>query len=173
MTTTEQIQELNNAVTALQTQVASISNQLSSETNRLSLHLVDSDSDIAQLNAKTNLLTNADSDIHQELHEVEVVVNDNVSRLDNLDLLTTEQGDDITQLKSADEDFQTQIEDMDVEHHEELHKLATAINEHSTKINGLEIFKAETPEHVVISESDYNQMAEHDYDTFYFVYEDD
>lgn len=173
MTTTEQIQQLNNAVTALQTQVASISNQLSSETNRLSLHLADSDSDIAQLNAKTNLLNNADSDIHQELHEVEVVVNDNVSRLDNLDLLTTEQGDDITQLKSADEDFQTQIEDMDVEHHEELHKLATAINEHSTRINGLEIFKAETPEHVVISESDYNQMTEHDYDTFYFVYEDD
>lgn len=173
MTTTEQIQQLNNAVTALQTQVASISNQLSSETNRLSLHLADSDSDIAQLNAKTNLLNNADSDIHQELHEVEVVVNDNVSRLDNLDLLTTEQGDDITQLKSADEDFQTQIEDMDVEHHEELHKLATAINDHSTRINGLEIFKAETPEHVVISESDYNQMAEHDYDTFYFVYEDD
>jgi chromosome segregation ATPase len=173
MTTTEQIQQLNNAVTALQTQVASISNQLSTETNKLNLHLVDSDSDIAQLNAKTNLLTNADSDIHQELHDVEVVVNDNVSRLDNLDLLTTEQGDDITQLKAADEDFQTQIEDMDVEHHEELHKLATAINEHSTRINGLEIFKAETPEHVVMSESEYNQMPEHDYDTFYFVYEEE
>lgn len=173
MTTTEQIQQLNNAVTALQTQVASISNQLSSETNRLSLHLVDSDSDIAQLNAKTNLLSSEDADIHDELHEVEVVVNDNVSRLNGLDLLTTEQGADIVQLQNADEDLQEQIEEMDIEHHEELHTLATAINDHSTRINGLEIFKAETPEHVVMSESEYNQMPEHDYDTFYFVYEEE
>lgn len=173
MTTTEQIQQLNEAVSALQTQVASLTSQLSSETNKLNLHLVDSDSDIAQLNAKTNLLDKEDTEIHDEIHEVSLEVDNHEGRINNLEISAEEQGVDIQGLKDADTNFQQQLDDMDVEHHEELHNLGLAIDAHTERLNNLEIFEADSPEHVVLSEAEYDEMGEHDYDTFYFVYEEE
>ena len=173
MTVTEQIQQLNEAVNALQTQVASLTSQLSSETNRLNLHLVDSEASIAQVDAKTNLLAAEDEDIHEEIHEVSLEVDNHEGRINDLEVEAEQQEIDINGLKEADIDFQQQIDNMDIEHHEELHNLGLAIDGHSSRLNNLEIFEAETPEHVVLSETEYDEMGEHDYDTFYFVYEED
>ena len=173
MTTTEQIQQLNNAVSALQTQVASLTSLLSSETNKLNLHLVDSDSAIAQINAKTNLLDNEDIEIHEEIHDVALEVDNHEDRINTLEITAETQGNDIEDLKEADTDFQQQLDDMDIEHHEELHTLGLALDAHGVRLNNLEVFEAETPEHVVLSESEYDEMGEHDYDTFYFVYEEE
>lgn len=173
MTTTEQIQQLNNAVSALQTQVSALSNSLSSETNRINLHIVDSDAEIALFNSKASLLDNEDIELHEEIHDLAEVVSSNVSRVNSLEVETADQRLDIQNLETTDSNLQQQIDDMDVEHHEELHSLADTLSNHASRINGLEIFKAETPEHVVLSESEYDEMAEHDYNTFYFVYEED
>ena len=146
-----------------------MSNNLTTQTNRINLHIVDSDAEIALFNAKTNLLDDEDIEIHEEIHDLAQVVSSNVSRINTLEVKSTT----INDLLSADVDLQQQIDDMDVEHHEELHDLADVLSNHTTRINGLEIFKAESPEHVVLSEDEYDRMAEHDYDTFYFVYEED
>lgn len=173
MTTTEQIQQINEAISALQTQVATLMNQVSTENNKLNLHLVDSDSKITQINAKTNLLNKEDEELHEEIHEVALEVDNHEGRINDLEVSAEEQGVEIQGLKDADTDFQQQLDDMDVEHHEELHNLALAIDNQYTRINNLEIFEASTPEHVVLSETEYDEMGEHDYDTFYFVYEED
>lgn len=173
MTTTEQIQALNEAVSQLQLQVSSIANQLSSNSNSLGLHIADCEDDINTINGRLGLLSNEDIDIHEEIHDVALVVDEHTAILNNLGVDLAGHGDDIEDLQEADESLQAQINDMDEEHHEELHTLALAVDGHTAQINSLELFKAETPEHVVLSESEYEALGNPDFDTFYFTYEED
>lgn len=279
MTTTEKIQALNSAVSALQLQVGSISYELASETNRISLHIVDCEQDISTVNARYNLLAADDADmqqeinviagrvdnhegrirtleldmaeadssisalqdadtafqgqitllsnslhedihdvaievddhegrisalelgittsgnsisalqasdtalqgqitllgntLHNEIHTVAVEVDDHEGRITTLEVGMTNTGDSITLLEGKDEDLQNQITEMDEEHHQELHDLALALDNYSTRILDLEIFKAETPNQVVMSESQYHELGTPDYDTFYYTYEED
>lgn len=173
MTTTEQIQALQNAINALQTQLNNVSAQLSTTSNSLNLHLVDCVADINTITGRLAVLANEDTEIHQEIHDVAEQVDSNTSRINNLEIADVAFDTRIDNLEEADTDFQQQLDDMDLEHHEELHTLAMAIDNAGTRINQLEIFKAETPEHVVLTEDEYEALGNPDFDTFYFTYEED
>ena len=81
-------------------------------------------------------------EIHEEIHEVAMAV-------DNLDasvspkvrMLENQAYDfhlNILNLHREDEDIWDAMEDMDVEHHEELHRLALAIDNHESRISHIE-----------------------------------
>lgn len=173
MTTTEQIQALQNAINALQTQLNNVSSQLSSTSNSLNLHLVDCVNDINTITGRLGALANEDTEIHQEIHEVAQQVDENTSRINDLEVADVAIDSRLDSLEAADTDFQEQLDDMDIEHHEELHTLAMAVNDANSRITNLEIFEAETPEHVVLSEDEYEALGNPDYDTFYFTFEED
>lgn len=173
MTTTEQIQALQNAINALQTQLNNVSAQLSSTSNTLNLHIIDCVDDINTITGRLGALASEDSELHQEIHEVSVQVDENTSKINALEVSDVSINSRLDSLEAADEDFQEQLDDMDVEHHEELHTLAMGLNNANTRLNNLEIFEAETPEHVVLSEEEYEALGTPDYDTFYFTYEED
>ena len=61
---------------------------------------------------------------------------------------------------------------MDVEHHYELHLLANSIDTHTDIINKLELKGASIPEHIVVSESEYQTITP-EYGKFYFTYEEE
>ena len=87
------------------------------------------------------------------------------------------------------------MNDMDVEHHEELHRLALAIDGHESKIEHIEThwFKYEDeikrldnkidasiaevvnnlPKHIVLTKKEYDDLDNPDYNSFYFTYEDE
>jgi hypothetical protein len=64
------------------------------------------------------------------------------------------------------------MEEMDLEHHIELHLLANSIDSHTDKLNNLELKGAEIPEHIFVSESDYEKIHPES-DKFYFTYEEE
>ena len=64
------------------------------------------------------------------------------------------------------------MEEMDLEHHIELHLLASSIDSHTDKLNKLELKGAEIPEHIFVSESDYEKIHPES-DKFYFTYEEE
>lgn len=173
MTTTEQIQELQNAVTSLQSQISALSGQVTSNNTRINLDLLDKGDSIALLNSKASLLQNEDTDLHEEIHEVALEVDNHEGRINALEV--GQEGNDlaISNLQQAHLDMQDDMNDMDVEHHEELHRLALAIDNHSSRLNNVEIFVEETPNFVVLSEDDYEALGTPDYDTFYYVYEEE
>ena len=87
------------------------------------------------------------------------------------------------------------MNDMDVEHHEELHRLALAIDNYESRIKYLEThwFDYEDeidridnkidasineivnnlPKHIVLTKEEYDNLENPDYNSFYFTYEDE
>lgn len=173
MTTTEQIQALQNAVNNLATQINAISGQLSSTSNNLNLHMIDAEADIATINGRLGVLSNEDIDIHEEIHQVANAIDNHTGRINYLEVDSTSQDGRLDALEQADVDFQEQITDMEEDIHDELHLIANAIDNNLLRLRNLEIFAAETPNHVVLSESQYDALGTPDYDTYYFVYEED
>lgn len=177
MTTTEQIQELQSAVTALQNSVSSLSNQLSTETNSIELDVQDCESDITSINNQISQLTSTfsaeDTLLHQEIHTISLGYDNHNTRLNTLEVDNVLNQTNITNLTQADNYLQQEIDDMDVEHHQEIHLLSQAIDAHTTRLNSLELFAAETPSLEVLSETAYDNLGEPDYNTFYFIYEED
>ena len=173
MTTTEQIQELQNTVNNLSTQINSISAKLSASSNDLNLHLIDAETDINTINGKIAVLGNEDKALHQEIHNVSTNVDNNAGKINTLEVDAVTQDARLDNLEQADKDIKEQIDDMDVEHHNELHSLALAIDNGVSRINTLEIFKEGVPTQVVMSESEYNALGTPDYETYYFVYEEE
>jgi len=226
MTTTEQIQALNSAVNTLQLQVGTISSELTAETNRINLHIIDCEDDMSTISARYSLLAAEDTNIHQEINEIADEVDDHEGRISELELKMVEANSAISSLESADVtlqgeitlmgtelhqeihnvanevddhegritaletgmvgvgssisslegmdiSLQNQITEMDAEHHQELHQLALALDNYSTRINNLELFEAATAPQIVMSEEDYQALGTPDYDTFYYTYEED
>ena len=64
------------------------------------------------------------------------------------------------------------LESQTPEHHIELHLLANSIDSHTDKLNKLELKGAEIPEHIFVSESDYEKIHPES-DKFYFTYEEE
>lgn len=225
MTTTEQIQALQNAINQLQTQVNNLSGQVSTNTTNLSLHILDCVDDINTITGRLGALTAEDVNIHQEIHNISVQTDNNTSsigdleladeaidqRLDtleagqitlqgeidsmdaehhselhtlslqvdnntgkiaDLEVVDTNLDNRITVLETAKLSLEQDIEDMDTEHHTEMHLLSLAIDNSLSRITNLEIFKAETPAIEVLTEEEYEALGTPDYDTFYYTYED-
>lgn len=155
----------------IQTQVEAIQGNLSTQTTKLNNHLADVDNSITNINTKIKLLNNEDLKIHQEVHDLASDVETNDTRLQRIEVQDL-QGQIDSVRDSIDEDIQKQMEEMDFEHHIELHLLASSIDSHTDKLNKLELKGAEIPEHIFVSESDYEKIHPES-DKFYFTYEEE
>ena len=155
----------------IQTQVEAIQGNLSTQTTKLNNNLADVDNSITNINTKIKLLNNEDLKIHQEVHDLASDVETNDTRLQRIEVQDL-QGQIDSVRDSIDEDIQKQMEEMDLEHLIELHLLANSIDSHTDKLNKLELKGAEIPEHIFVSESDYEKIHPES-DKFYFTYEEE
>lgn len=155
----------------IQTQIEAIQGNLSTQTTKLNNHLSDVDNSITNINTKIKLLNNEDLKIHQEVHDLASDVETNDTRLQRIEVQDL-QGQIDSVRDSIDEDIQKQMEEMDLEHHIEQHLLANSIDSHTDKLNKLELKGAEIPEHIFVSESDYEKIHPES-DKFYFTYEEE
>lgn len=155
----------------IQKQIYAIQNNVAAQNTQLNNHLADVDGNINTINTKIKMLNNQDEKIHQEIHDLASDVETNDTRLKQIEVMNLQgQIDDVRE--SVDIDVQQQIEDMDIEHHNELHLLANNIDAHSTRLAKLELKGASIPEHIFVSESEYQKITP-DIDKFYFTYEEE
>ena len=81
-------------------------------------------------------------EIHEEIHTVAMAV-DNLDasvspKVRTLENQASNFSSNILHLQNEDKDIRKAMNDMDVEHHEELHRLALAVDGHESRINNLE-----------------------------------
>ena len=81
-------------------------------------------------------------EIHEEIHTVAMAV-DNLDaslspKVTTLENQASNFSSNISNLQNEDKDIRKAINDMDVEHHEELHRLALAIDGHESRIDDIE-----------------------------------
>ena len=98
-------------------------------------------------------------EIHEEIHEVALAV-DNLDasvspKVRALENQASNFSSNILNLQNEDKDIRKAINDMDVEHHEELHKLALAVDGHESRIDDIET-------HWINYEGDINDLHEMD-----------
>ena len=138
-------------------------------------------------------------EIHEEIHEVALAV-DNLDasvspKVRALENQASNFSSNILNLQNEDKDIRKAINDMDVEHHEELHRLALAVDNHGSRIDDIEThwFNYEKeidrldnkidssinelvnnlPKHIVLTKKEYDDLENPDYNSFYFTYEDE
>ena len=138
-------------------------------------------------------------EIHEEIHDVAMAV-DNLDASVSPKVRTLENQAynfqfNISNLHKEDNDIWDAMNDMDVEHHEELHILALAIDNYESRIKYLEThwFDYEDeidridnkidasineivnnlPKHIVLTKEEYDNLENPDYNSFYFTYEDE
>ena len=138
-------------------------------------------------------------EIHEEIHEVAMAV-DNLDASVSPKVRTLENQAynfqfNISNLHKEDNDIWDAMNDMDVEHHEELHRLALAIDNYESRIKYIEThwFDYEDeidridnkidasineivnnlPKHIVLTKEEYDNLENPDYNSFYFTYEDE
>ena len=98
-------------------------------------------------------------EIHEEIHEVAMAV-DNLDasvspRVTTLENQASNFSSNISNLQNEDKDIRKAINDMDVEHHDELHRLALAVDGHESRIDDIET-------HWINYEGDINDLHEMD-----------
>lgn len=157
----------------LEQRIQTISDNLTIEQNKLNLHLVDCEEDINEINIKIAALQREDQELHQEIHDVAVNVDNNTARITAIERKDYQgQINNINNtLTDGDNSLQNQLEEMDIEHHEELHRLAQGIDAHSTRLNNIELEQSEIPEHVILTVDEYEALGTPDTNTIYFAYE--
>lgn len=157
----------------LEQRIQTISDNLTVEQNKLNIHLVDCEDDINEINIKIAALQREDKSLHQEIHDVANDVDENSAKIRAIEIKDYQgQIDNINStLTSGDNSLKNQLDEMDVEHHEELHKLASNIDLHSSRINQIELLQSEIPEHVVLTIDEYEALGNPDTSKIYFAYE--
>ena len=155
----------------LEVQIGNVADNLAVQTNKINLHLVDSDSKITNINNNIARLDNEDVAIHDEIHTLSIAVDGNTEKVTQLEdhmFFYDEVNDDI---RNTISNMQVEMVEMDEEHHEELHRLAQAIDAHTTRMDAVEEYTTKIPQHIVLSEEEYEKLGTPDEDKFYFVYE--
>lgn len=155
----------------LEVQIGNVAENLATQTNRINLHLVDSDSKINNINNNIARLDNEDVEIHNEIHTLSVAVDNNTDKVEQLEEHIYNYDEVNTEIRGTISDIQEEMAEMDEEHHEELHRLAEAIDAHTTRMDAVEEYTTKIPQHIVLSEEEYEKLGAPDEDKFYFVYE--
>ena len=98
-------------------------------------------------------------EIHEEIHEVAMAV-DNLDasvspKVRALENQASNFSSNISNLQNEDKDIRKAMNDMDVEHHDELHRLALAVDGHESRIDDIET-------HWINYEGDINDLHEMD-----------
>lgn len=112
-------------------------------------------------------------DLHQTLHDIALNVDNNTAKINTLihDLDEAGLEQQINTLNNTFDNIDNAITDMDVEHHEELHRLAAGIDYNTEKITQYETIQNTIPDYVIISSADFNNLVNPDATKIYYIYE--
>lgn len=131
--------EINNALNSLQSQITSLSGQLSTETHSLALQITDANDDITGVTAKINLLKAEDIDIHEEIHDVSLEVDNHESRINALELEENTYTGRFNTLTNTDTTLSENITQLGDEIHETIHDLSLQLDSQTSRVNTLEV----------------------------------
>lgn len=159
-------------IESLQTQIDALNERLNLNVEKLRRGQVDNETSINQIKTKLTVLDGEDNEIHQELHDIGVLVEGIDEREGDVEFANNIHGQEIDRLDTELEDLRKEMDDMDEEHHEELHTLAQKIDGHTADIDKVFEAQEKIPEHVVLSEEEYEKLVSPDPFKFYFTYED-
>lgn len=118
-------------------------------------------------------ITEMDNEHHSELHSLSIEIDNIKSYINTLGVNDVNYGERLDNLEQNDVEIVGEMTEMDNEIHQEIHLIANDLDNTKTRINKLEIFEAETPDFIVLSEAEFEALGTPDYDTFYYVYEED
>ena len=174
-----------------------VMNQLSTEVLRLDTRIDNVSDDLETLENKVNSLNNDAinqrvNDIANAVDNMDASVSTKVRALENQ---ASNFSSNIANLHKEDTDIRNAMNNMDVEHHEELHRLALAIDNNDSRIDDIEThwfnYEGEIeridnkidasinelvnnlPKHIVLTKKEYDDLENPDYNSFYFTYEDE
>lgn len=159
-------------IESLQTQIDALNERLNLNVEKLRRGQVDNETSINQIKTKLTVLDGEDNSLHQELHDIGVLVEGIDEKENDVEFANNIHGQEIDRLDSELGDLREEVNDMDAEHHEELHKLAQKIDDHAVDLDKIYQAQEKIPEHVVLSEEEYNKLITPDPFKFYFTYED-
>lgn len=155
----------------LETQIQNLAVESKKQANQLGLHIADCDEEINNVKTQITGLYADDDEIHEEIHTLSDAIDKNIA---NIDALQTQSGKQDETLLTHDErlnGIDTAMEEMDDEHHEELHQLSNRIDSFDKKLNEVDVYTKEIPQYVIIDEEAYENLKKPDATKFYFVVE--
>lgn len=191
----DKIYVVANAVDNLDASIAPKVNSLMIDVNSI---WVDID-DLNKMDASINKgMIEMNEEYHEELHRLAGIVDRHDSSINLINNKVNNYIDStdiiISELQAMDESINNRMFEMDVEHHEELHRLALAIDNHESRIDDIEThwlnYEKEIerldnkidasiaemvnnlPKHIVLTQEEYDNLENPDYNSFYFTYED-
>ena len=151
-----------------------IEGELAAQTEVIEDHITDCKDAQTALDDKIDMLTQKDEEyyheLHEDIHDAALDVNNNTSRIETLENKNY-QGQINTLNDSLDSDvndLNTQLTEMDIEHHEELHRIANNLDGYSGRLDNIE---EDLIDHIVISATEFEKITPDD-DKIYFVYEE-
>lgn len=156
-----------------------IEGELAAQTQVIEDHISDCKDAQTALDDKIDMLTQKDDEyyheLHEDIHDAALDVNNNTSRIEALENKNYQgQINDLSNgLDNDVNDLNTQLTEMDVEHHEELHRIANNLDGYDSRIESITERQAEidevSPAHIIISADDFTHIIP-DNDKIYFVY---
>jgi len=159
-----------------------IEGELAAQTEVIEDHITDCKDAQTALDDKIDMLTQKDEEyyheLHEDIHDAALDVNNNTSRIEALENKNYQgQIDTLNDSLDSDvNDLNTQLTDMDVEHHEELHRIANNLDGYSGRLDDIEErqtdIEQDIPKHIVISATEYAKITPDD-SKIYFVYEEE
>ena len=155
----------------LETQIQNLSQQTQNQANQLGLHIADCDDEINDIKVQITGLHSDDDEIHDEIHTLSEAIDTNKSDIENLKSHSGEQDETLVTHFNRLNGLDTALEDMDDEHHEELHQLSKQIDSFEKKLNNVDVYTKEIPQYVIIDEESYANLKNPDTTKFYFVVE--
>lgn len=165
------------SISSLESRLSDLEIRMDQEANRLNLakqaHQTDYNALASADSTLRNDLNELSDESHDHYHELAAAIQNHSSDIHDIQIQDNNQE---AHLLTHDRDFEKNAQDlraMDVEHHNELHRLANGINNLESRLQSVELVQLETPEHVIISLEDYTKMPAPDRETLYFCWEEE
>ena len=155
----------------LETQIQNLAQQSKTESNQLGLHIADCDEAINNIKVQINGLHSDDDEIHDEIHTLSDAIDKNRTDIDALQTQSGVQDEKLLDHELRMDNISSNLEDMDIEHHEELHQLRETIDGFSKKLNDVDVYTKEIPQYIILDEEQYENLKTPDNTKFYFVVE--
>lgn len=170
-------EELLEYINVLNARVNSLSNSLDVTNQTVASNKNSATNSINSLTLSVNSLVAEDNDIHDEIHEIKQNLTYTYSYLVDTsnDLATLNNSYSI--LNSTVNTNRIDMDDEDWELHNEIHDFRQGtyvyIEGNTSAINNINNYLTDVPQHVLLSESEYERISEPDPEKYYFVYEED
>lgn len=140
-------------VLKLETQIQNLAQESKSQANKLSLHIADADDEINRLKVKVTDLYSQDDDIGNEMHTLSDAIDVNRADIDELQTQISDHANVLDEYRANFQTIDDTIEQLDNDHHEELHQIAQQLDGFYKRLNDVDVYTKEIPQYVIIDEN--------------------